>query len=103
MSRYQLDKALRLCAFNFDTGPAERYKADPQAYASEFDLTDNERAALVAGDIAILYAQGVQPFILVGFAVVLRDRPFTSGEDMMAFMKDYSRKVAPYGHPDFGT
>jgi hypothetical protein len=103
MSRYQLNKALRLCVFDCDTGPAERYKADPEAYAREFDLTDSERAPLVAGDIAALYAQGVQPFILVGFAVMLRDKPFTSGEDMMTFMKDYSQKVAPYGHPDFGT
>jgi hypothetical protein len=37
---------------------------DPAPAIAEYRLTPPERAALLAGDVATLYAMGVHPFIL---------------------------------------
>lgn len=103
MSRYQLDKAMRMLVFNLDPQPAQRFKEDPAGYAGGFDLTEEERQAFCSQDVPRLYSMGVQPFILLAFAQLLRGRPFTNPAELMAFMKEYSAKVAPYGHPDFET
>jgi hypothetical protein len=47
------DKALRVAM-----------KADPAAALERFDLTDAERAALLAGDVAALYRMGVNTFLM---------------------------------------
>ena len=92
-----------MLVFNLDVGPAERFTKDPGTYAAEFDLSDDERQALCGKDVATLYGMGVQPFVVVAFAQFVRGKPFTSGAEMMAFLKEYAAQVAPYGHPDYGT
>ena len=39
-------------------------KADPAAAIGRFDLTDEEREALLAGDVAILWRLGVNAFLM---------------------------------------
>ena len=39
-------------------------KADPAAAVTRYDLTDEERAALLAGDVARLYRLGVNAFLM---------------------------------------
>jgi hypothetical protein len=66
MSLYQLQKLM----FHTHTRPASRgeYRVDPNAFAAQYDLTEAERAAVLAVDIAALYRLGVHPLLL---------RPFT--------------------------
>src|SRR5262245_65695695 len=39
-------------------------KADPAGAITRYDLTDEERAALLAGDVATLYRLGVNAFLM---------------------------------------
>jgi Aromatic-ring-opening dioxygenase LigAB, LigA subunit len=39
-------------------------KADPAAATARYDLTDQERTALLAGDVATLYRLGVNAFLM---------------------------------------
>ena len=39
-------------------------KRDPAAAITPYDLTDQEREALLAGDVARLFEIGVHPFLL---------------------------------------
>jgi hypothetical protein len=39
-------------------------KADPAAAIAKYDLTDQERIALLAGDVATLYRLGVNAFLM---------------------------------------
>jgi hypothetical protein len=39
-------------------------KADPAAALKTYDLTEQERAALLAGDVATLYRMGANAFLL---------------------------------------
>jgi aromatic-ring opening dioxygenase LigAB LigA subunit len=39
-------------------------KADPAAAIAKYDLTDQERTALLAGDVATLYRLGVNAFLM---------------------------------------
>jgi hypothetical protein len=39
-------------------------KADPAAAMADYDLSDEERAALLAGDVAKLYRLGVNAFLM---------------------------------------
>src|SRR5947208_378246 len=82
MSRYQLNKAMWTLTRNPDSALRQRFAQDPQAYSHEFDLTDEERRVFCDKDIAKLYSMGVQPFILLQFALLVRGRPFTSNADL---------------------
>jgi hypothetical protein len=48
-----------------ETGFAERLKTDPAGVLNDFRLTDLERSAFLAGDVAWLYDHGV-PGLLLG-------------------------------------
>jgi len=39
-------------------------KADPATAVAEYDLTEEERRALLAGDVAALYRLGVNAFLM---------------------------------------
>ena len=39
-------------------------KADPQKALAPIDLTDDERAALIAGDVGALFRMGVNAFLM---------------------------------------
>jgi hypothetical protein len=62
MSVYAINKlcrdALRDLAFR------EALKHDPAAAIAPLDLTEDERKALLAGDVARLYEWGCHPFLL---------------------------------------
>ena len=103
MSKYQLNKALKLLTFNIDAGPKERYAANPKGYVSEFNLTAMEARALLNKDIGAMYGMGVQPFILVAYAQYIWGRKFESFADLLEFQKEFSAIVAPYGYPDMTT
>jgi hypothetical protein len=62
MSIYQLNKLChRTCA---DLEFRDAMKRDPAAAITPYDLTDQEREALLAGDVARLFEIGVHPFLL---------------------------------------
>jgi hypothetical protein len=62
MSLYQLNK---LCHRTLgDLGFRAAMKHDPSAAITEFQLTNEEREALLAGDVARMFEMGVHPFLL---------------------------------------
>jgi hypothetical protein len=62
MSAYTLAKICQLV--RKDETFAQRLKEDPDAVLGDFPLTDEERAALLAGDVAWLYDRGVHGLLL---------------------------------------
>ena len=66
MSLYQVQKFLWL--LNRDTASQQRFRDDPVAALSPFDLTDRERDALLNADIGLLYHLGVNGQLLMHFA-----------------------------------
>jgi len=69
MSLYQVQKFLY--HLNRDDTLKGDFKADPEAALEIYDLTDEERRALIAGDIGLLYVFGVNGQILMHFAAYL--------------------------------
>ena len=82
MSVYAVNKlcrdALRDLAFR------EALKRDPVATIAPLNLTDNERKALLAGDVVTLYEMGCHPFLM---AYLLRWNVFGWNVD------DYSTRI----------
>ena len=68
MSLYQLSKLLY--TLNRDEAAKARFKADAQAFTRDFELTEEERGAIVAQDIGLLYVLGVNGQILMHFAAL---------------------------------
>jgi len=66
MSLYAVQKFL--FQLNRDPAAQERYHANRDAAVEGFDLTDEERAALTAPDIGLLFHFGVNGQILMHFA-----------------------------------
>jgi hypothetical protein len=66
MSLYQLSKFL--FQLNRDEGLKLQFKAAPQTALEPFDLSDEERQAILAPDIGLLYVLGVNGQILMHFA-----------------------------------
>jgi len=62
MSVYAVNKLCRQALH--DPAFREALKRDPAAAIAPLDLTDDERRALVAGDVAWLYERGCHPFLL---------------------------------------
>lgn len=62
MSVYQINKILYL--LDMDEQFLARLKKDPENVIEDFDLTDEEKRALMNGDVARLYQWGVHSFIL---------------------------------------
>jgi hypothetical protein len=62
MSIYRLNKLF----YRLETDKAylERFRADPAAIVAEIDLTDEERTALLAGDVGKLYVMGCHGFLM---------------------------------------
>jgi len=62
MSIYRLNKLF----YQLETDRAylERFRADPAGVAAEIDLTDEERKALLAGDVGKLYVMGCHGFLM---------------------------------------
>lgn len=68
MSVYALNKILR--EVNRNPQARERFMKDAAALAAEFDLTDEEREAIVARDIGKLYKLGAHGLILRPFTIL---------------------------------
>jgi hypothetical protein len=62
MSIYRVNKILYRLELEEDFSKSVR--ADPVAALAEIDLTDEERAALLSGDVGKLYVMGVHAFLL---------------------------------------
>lgn len=69
MSLYQVQKVLY--QLNRDEDIQCRYREQPHELLAEFDLTAEEQAALLDGDIGLLYVLGVNGQILMHFAAFL--------------------------------
>ena len=66
MSLYQLSKFL--FQLNRDEDLKSRFKAAPQAALKPFELSEEERQAVLTPDIGLLYVLGVNGQILMHFA-----------------------------------
>jgi hypothetical protein len=62
MSIYQLNNLCHRTLGDLEFRAA--MKLDPSAAIAEFKLAEEEREALLAGDVARLFAMGVHPFLL---------------------------------------
>ena len=68
MSLYQVQKLIR--QVNRNPEARESFKADPTSFADGFDLTPEERAAVIAIDMGALYAMGVHALLLRPFTIL---------------------------------
>jgi hypothetical protein len=62
MSVYSINKLCRQALH--DPALREALKSDPAGTVASWPLTDDERRALLEGDIAWLYEHGVHPFLM---------------------------------------
>jgi hypothetical protein len=69
MSLYYLQKFLYV--LNRDEDAQQQYHSDLDGLLSDYELTDEERKALVDGDIGLLYVLGVNGQILMHYAAFL--------------------------------
>jgi hypothetical protein len=69
MSLYYVQKLL----YQLKRDPAvrRRFKEDPSNLLSEYQLTDEEREALVGGDIGLLYVMGVNGQLLMHYSALI--------------------------------
>lgn len=89
MSLYQLQKFLYV--LNRDEVAQGQYKRDLDGLLSEFDVTVEERKALIDGDIGLLYVLGVNGQILMHYAAFLGIEWF----DYLDMMREGIEKHGP--------
>jgi hypothetical protein len=70
VSLYQVQKFIS--QLNRDPRTRERYAAERDSVLGEYELTDEEKAALVQPDIGLLYVLGVNGQLLMHFAALHR-------------------------------
>lgn len=68
MSLYQLSKLLYV--LNREDAAKAQWREDPAVLVDGFDLTDEERGAILGHDIGLLYVLGVNGQILMHFAAL---------------------------------
>lgn len=68
MSLYQLSKVLYV--LNRDDAAKRQWQTDPAALLEGYDLTEEERGAVLEHDIGLLYVLGVNGQILMHFAAL---------------------------------
>ena len=68
MSLYQVQKLIY--QLNRDPRTRERYSSERDSVLAEYELTDEEKAALVQPDIGLLYVLGVNGQLLMHFAAL---------------------------------
>ena len=89
MSLYSTQKFLY--HLNRDAAVQRRYKSDLPALLQEYELDDEERSAILAGDIGKLYVLGSNGQLLMHFAALL-GMPWA---DYIEAMRDGVRKHGP--------
>lgn len=95
MSRYQVDKLLRVIAR--DEFARAEFLKDAAGFTKNCDLTDQERRALMEKDFRALYALGAHSFLL--FAFVMSVFP----GDRKKLEEHYCSTIAPLGRIDYST
>lgn len=68
MSLYQVQKLVQ--SVNRDPESRSRFLESRESFAQEFELTDEERDALVNMNICDLYDMGVHPLLLRPFTII---------------------------------
>lgn len=68
MSAYALQKLIR--EVNRNTVARDAFKADAAGFAAGFELTEDERAAVVSRDWTALYRLGVHGLLLRPFSIL---------------------------------
>lgn len=89
MSLYQLSKFLY--TLNRDEAAKQQWRSDPAALVGAFSLTEEERGALLAHDIGLLYVLGVNGQILMHFAALCG----IAWADYLQQMRDGVQKYGP--------
>ena len=89
MSLYSTQKFLY--NLNRDAEVQRRFREDRVALLREYDLTDEERAAIDAGDIGKLYVLGCNGQLLMHFAPLLG----VAWADYLEAMREGVRKYGP--------
>jgi len=89
MSLYQMQKFL----FDINRDPAvqQRFLAERTRVLSGYDLTPEERDAIIAGDIGLLYVLGANGQLLMHYAALLG----MEWSEYIAAMRDGVRKYGP--------
>ena len=88
MSLYQLQKFLY--DLNRDPNVQRTYRADRATLLAQYELTQDERAALEAGDIGLIYVLGANGQLLMHFAAFL-------GLSWPAYIQAMREAVARHG------
>jgi hypothetical protein len=88
MSLYQLQKFLY--DINRDPSVQGKYRADLQGLLDQYELTSEERRALEAGDIGLIYVLGANGQLLMHYAAFL-------GMSWPAFIQAMRDGVAKHG------
>jgi hypothetical protein len=68
MSLYQVQKLIY--QLNRDPRARDRYASERESVLAEYELTDEERGAIVQPDIGLLYVLGVNGQLLMHFAAL---------------------------------
>jgi len=89
MSLYQLQKFL--FDLNRDTAIQDRFRSDAAATLNQYDLNAEERAAVLAKDIGLIYVLGANGQLLMHFAGFLG----MAWPDYIAAMRDGIIKHGP--------
>jgi len=89
MSLYYVQKLLY--QLNRDPLVRKRFESDQRALLDEYELNVEERAAIEAGDVGLLYVMGVNGQILMHYAALL-GQPW---DVYIAAMRDGVRKHGP--------
>src|SRR5690606_15327221 len=89
MSLYYVQKLLY--QLNRDPHVRSRFETDMPGLLAEYRLTDEERRAIMEGDIGLLYVMGVNGQILMHYSALLGQ----SWDEYIAAMKEGVRKHGP--------
>jgi hypothetical protein len=95
MSLYQLNKIMYLLEVDADF--LARMKSNPADAIQGMELTEEERAAVLSGDVGKLYSMGVNMFILDSIA-----RHELFGIDRNSYLAQVRAAAAKAGHPQPG-
>ena len=88
MSLYYVQKLLY--QLNRDANVRARFDDDPGSLLREYPLTDEERSAIVDGDIGLLYVMGVNGQILMHYAALI-------GQEWDEYLEAMREGVRQYG------
>ena len=88
MSLYALQKAIYLV--NRNSVSMTRFQEDARTFADDYELTNEERNALVKPDIGLLYVLGVNGQLLMHFAAAC-------GYEWGAYLDAMRQGLAVYG------